>query len=506
MAIRSRHGCIDCKRAKVKCDELHPWCGTCKRRGRQCSGYLDVPKPAKSRDSRPTDGGSQHRALRSIASEISSPLASSTPPGSPTALDVSVYNLRSPATIDVVSTSAPPIRKSLVPIPPGSVNPSDEPFIEAYFLRHPAESVFGPEFIDEMNAMVLKVFQNSPVAVGDTLSAIGEAYLKDSSGDSLVHIPNRRARILQRLRNLDTLGVSLELLLTTMLGLCAVELIDAKDRPRQMTSLPVLLENLSMMLDHHLRRGYDLTQLSKYFLRALARQDMMISLAKFQRPRIPTIYWLDDISSHHADRFMGYTCTLMPLMSDLCALAEDFRHARAITFNTVDDPESSRSFDEMAVLLDRASELKSRIQLWHPTVDSTLSFRSSRQFLLHANAYRSACLLYLHRLVSPAGDTVEADQAALVMAYEIMVHTSGSEDDVKMALWPVFLAACEVSSEADRMTADNMLQVICGSRKTATSFQIRSFVKDRVWDARDNGRDWNWMALSEQYPDENLPI
>lgn len=260
------------------------------------------------------------------------------------------------------------------------------------------------------------------------------------------------------------------------------------------------------MLDHHLRRGYDLTQLSKYFLRALARQDMMISLAKFQRPKIPTIYWLDDISSRHADRFMGYTCTLMPLMSDLCALAEDLRQARAITFESADDAEASQSFNEMAVLLDRAAQIKSRLQLWHPTVDSTLSFRSSRLFLLHANAYRSACLLYLHRLVNPAGDTVEADQAALVMAYEIMVHTSGSEDDVKMALWPVFLAACEVCNEADRLTADNMLQVICRSRKTATSFQIHSFVKDRVWDARDNGRDWNWMTLSEQYPDENLPI
>lgn len=223
MAIRSRHGCIDCKRAKVKCDELHPCCGTCKRRGRQCSGYLDPAKPAKSRDARPADGTSQHRSRKSITSEISSPQACSTPVRSPTALDVAVYNIRSPAAIDVVSASTPAISKSLVSIPPGSVNPSDEPFIEAYFLRHPSESVFGPEFIDEMNASVLKVFQNSPVAVGDTLSAIGEAYLKDSSADSLVHIPNRRARILQRLRNLDTLGVSLELLLTTMLGLCAVE-------------------------------------------------------------------------------------------------------------------------------------------------------------------------------------------------------------------------------------------------------------------------------------------
>jgi hypothetical protein len=101
---------------------------------------------------------------------------------------------------------------------------------------------------------------------------------------------------------------------------------------------------------------------------------------------------------------------------------------------------------------------------------------------------------------------VDADQTALALAYEVMVHTTTSEDDMKMSLWPVFLASCEVSGEADRMNAAEMLGAICRSRKTVTSAQTRAFVVNRVWAARDAGLDWNWMTLSMDYPEELLPI
>lgn len=263
-----------------------------------------------------------------------------------------------------------------------------------------------------------------------------------------------------------------------------------------------------MMLDHHICKGLELTQLAKYFVRALARQDMILSLTKFHRPKIPTEYWLDDYSRQHADRFMGYTGTLMPLLVELCALAEDL--CVSARDGLLDDNATDSAFPmplhDNGSLLDRASQVQSQLELWHPTVDPTLSFQRSRKFLMHANAYRSASLLYLHRLFNPPGSSVEADHAALIMAYETMVHTTTSDDDMKMCLWPVFIASCEVSNEADRMSATQMLESICRARKTVTALRTRSFVVDRVWVARDAGLDWNWMTLSFQYPDELLPI
>lgn len=540
MATRSRNGCIDCKRAKVKCDEVHPSCGTCKRRGRQCSGYNQTTKSRSTREA--TAMIAESPAITSPSSEVTVALTSLTPLPSTSecrASDSTFYSpsVLSPASPDLafLAPAFPSSAKETIPlvsprlrnvtiIPSGAINPADEPFIELYFLRHPKELVFGPEFEEEMNSSVMKVFLNSPLAVSDSLSAIGEAYAGDSSLPVLVPLPHRKARILARLRSMDNLGVSLELLLTVMLGLCAVEvrtvpnclltpltgsqLIDANEHDHHVSSLPVLLDNLAMMLDRHFCHGFELSQLSKYFVRALARQDMMLSLTRFRRPRISTAYWLDDYAQQHADRFMGYTSTLMPLLGELSALAENIHALRDENLTVRDRCVSSfkKPFYYPPNLLDRASRLRSQLELWHPTVDRGLSFQPSRKFLMHANAYRSAALLYLHRLLHPPGSSADADHLAQTMAYEVMVHTTSSDDDMKMALWPVFLASCEMNTEADRTSVTCMFKSICRGRKTVTTTRTRSFVAHRVWAARDAGMEWNWMALSLQYPNELLPI
>lgn len=42
--IRTRTGCAQCKRRRVKCDEQQPWCQRCTVRGEKCSGAVVVPR------------------------------------------------------------------------------------------------------------------------------------------------------------------------------------------------------------------------------------------------------------------------------------------------------------------------------------------------------------------------------------------------------------------------------------------------------------------------------
>ncbi|KAK5265118.1 hypothetical protein LTR96_009485 [Exophiala xenobiotica] len=519
MSTRSRKGCIDCKKAKVKCDEVHPFCGTCKRRRRQCSGYNQPPRSQTSVD----DAGSRNTPVTPNAQLVTtaSPSDSSRLSSEGRSLDGATIPTAafsplidsSNGTISPVATSSSLMISTRVPrtvpsIPAGTIDPVDEPFIELYFRRHPRELVFGPEFVHEMNSNVLKVFQNSPLAVGDSLSAIGEAYCKDSSLAVAVPIASRKARILARLRTMDNLGVSMELLLSIILGLCAVELVDANDDQHNISSLPTLLDNICMMLDHHLRTTHELSHLSKYFLRALARQDMLLSLTILHPARIPTSWWLDDYSITHADRFMGYTTTLMPLLSRLSGLAADVRTYGLEMLDSDNTIELTfpRHASNQGDLLDRASDLLDELHSWHPTVDPTLSFQASRKFFMHAHCSRQAALLYLHRLFNPPSSSVEADQTALGMAYEVMAHTTNHAEDMKMSLWPVFVASCEMQSEEDRLSATEILNPICSGRKTITALRTRNFVAHRVWAARDAGLNWDWMSLNLQYPNELLPI
>lgn len=459
-------------------------------------------------------------------------------------------------------------------IPPGVVNPSDQVTVEVYFNRHPWELSMGSEFVNEMNANVLTILQQNPQAIVDSLSAIGHSYLADNS----LAVLNYRARILATLRSMDLAKYNLEEMVFMLLGLSAIELVDLDCRTGPETTIPAVIANSAALIRHYLSLGRELSSLARYFTRALARQDMILSLVHLHRPLIPTTVWLDEKAQKSADRLMGYTATFMPLLEELAALAEDMRsllqfpgcdqqqlerapdgvvlsdaayenggfsftqaeshavltllqkeelatHGNNNTFDVLhfetvhlrsrtSPAPTNHQLTDFADYLHRAEDLRARIELWKPTLPHGLSFRKSRRFLSQAACYRAGALLYLFRLLNPprCGSNSSPsimDEEATARAHEVLMSTNiaaENPDEVKMLLWPVFLAACEMSAEEDRQMVLDVLDTILSQRKTATVQKIKSFVLNRVWPARDRGEAWNWMVLAHKHPGECLPI
>lgn len=305
--------------------------------------------------------------------------------------------------------------------------------------------------------------------------------------------------------------------------------------------------------------------MGRYLLRALARQDLVVSLVQMRRPRIPTYAWLDMTESHKADRLLGYTVTLMPLLEELCAMAEEVAPQVMQRLSLELAPSSSDSLhpppppDAATPDFDawlnstpsppapsdfhtRAESLRHRLSTWRPTINDALPFRASRKFRAQAASYRAGALLYLHRLQnpprpssvpasaqSPSSSYFEAipgvslpfnaaappahedlppcDAEALCLAHDIMLHASGPPPaETKLLLWPVFLAACEMRNADDRGAVGDLFDSISTHRGTVTVERTRRFVEERVWRARDAGGEWNWMGLAQRYPGECLPI
>lgn len=239
-------------------------------------------------------------------------------------------------------------------------------------------------------------------------------------------------------------------------------------------------------------------------IRALARQEMILALVHRKRPLIPTGAWLDENCEHIADRFMGFTITLMPLLKELCGLAEDLRnwHQDQAVGNSDMDPESNAS-EAQSIFDCRASELRSRISSWYPPYIPAFTGPASLKLLLHADMYRSAALLYLHRLMKPHGIH---DHDALILAYDIFAHLSPEVSDNRLALFPIFLASCEFQKGEDRRMAEECFQSIHQSRNTYTTWLTGNFVKERVWRARDKGENWGWAGLIEMWKGECVPV
>jgi hypothetical protein len=106
-----------------------------------------------------------------------------------------------------------------------------------------------------------------------------------------------------------------------------------------------------------------------------------------------------------------------------------------------------------------------------------------------------------------AEEEAEAEAEALHKAHEILLYAGNlPASDVKLLLWPVFLAACEMKDPEDRSAVLEIFNSILDKRKTVTVLQTRTFVENVVWRARDEGKDWNWMRLAQEHPGECLPI
>ncbi|VUC26929.1 unnamed protein product [Clonostachys rosea] len=524
MSTRSRKGCIDCKQAKIKCDEQHPSCGTCARRRRQCRGYGALkarspprhhphgvsavggysPSSVSSQALSPSDCGSKVLMVADTVSVVSESPSLSSSQDTPFSTGMIMSNTFSGGSIDGSldspllgrshSSLAPPRSPSFIPL--NEIQPADKPLIEIYFLRHPSEMVMSNDFfIDEMNCAVISLLQQCPVVVSDSLCAIGENYIKETTDASLVS--SRKLRLLNRLRLVNEDGRNPELVLLLLLALCGAELTSPQSDGKG-EKLIALIENVALVLEFHSRPGRELNSAAKYFTRGLARQDLLLSLSRMQRTRINTSIWLDDYSRSHADRLLGLTATLIPILTQLAALAEDVQYA--ITDQCVgDDTYSLLNFDHVPLrrsdLEERAAAIRAQLLTWRPVHDPSLTMRTSRTLLLHAAAWRAAALLYLFRLFNRPGSSGNADAIALSMAYETMTNISGSPDDIKLSLWPLFLAACELEQPDDRDLAMQMFNDICSARPILTARRTKSFCVDQVWPARDRGENWDWMQL-----------
>lgn len=327
-------------------------------------------------------------------------------------------------------------------------------------------------------------------------------------------------------------------------------------QPRQTTSIPMLLNHVSALITHHFSLGGTVSFVSRYLLRGLAREDFVVSLVSLRRFRVPTYAWLDFHEGTKPDRLMGYTATLMPLLEELCALAEDLRHQILQPYFYEESLGLSAGDVDQTGCLERAESLKQRIQSWQPPVVKAGPFKSTRKFHAQAACYRAGALLYLHRLIrrhpipsppiptdplstaSPLFDNSstlsllpshtttelslfsiddgtlptpdfedEGEAEALHKAHEILLSAAALPvTDVGLLLWPVFLAACEMRDGEDREAVLQIFNAISERRKTVTVVKTKAFVQDVVWRARDAGEAWNWMALAQEHPGECLPI
>ncbi|KAH8885472.1 hypothetical protein GQ53DRAFT_810163, partial [Thozetella sp. PMI_491] len=499
MPKRSRGGCRECKRARIKCDEAHPFCGTCARRDRHCPGY--------SPRCDTTNAASVTRRLSPLPKDEGAGT-----PKSPGILELQYesrewlyedgLNGRSPSDMSVVTAATMLYPSYLSDV---ICDKNDQAAINTYFQCHLRQLGLGEEFVFESNGNVMLLLQQHPATTGDVLSAIGYMHLSQTSPASVTPALSKKSRLLATLRATEVSGNEIEPILLLALGLCALELLDTQVTP-EISSIPFLVACIAAWVTRSLQSSPTLGSVAKYFLRAFARQDMILALTQRRRNLLPTKSWFDQGCQSSVDRFLGLTMPFMPVLEELCALAEECRPQREGSEISIDSKpglDNELDFRCAATAHARATELRNKIHEWQPFLpedleESRRSFLNVRKYLLQAYAFRSSALLYLHRLLYPAGVSPEADATALNLAYEVLTHCCGGSAEVRLLLWPIFIAGCEMSGGSDRELIVRLLDQIYRERGTSTALRTKEFLVHHIWHAMDSAeRCWDWMVLVE---------
>ena len=217
--------------------------------------------------------------------------------------------------------------------------------------------------------------------------------------------------------------------------------------------------------------------------------------------------------------------SLMPLLEELCGLAEDIKKKQQLLQDTqshrelCDNPLLHHNDNKHGLILastvsalqgcdERVRDLQHKLTMWRPSINNGVSsFLEKRKYLLQAQAFRSAALLYLHRLCYPTGLSSEADGMALNMAYDILLSCHEDDADVRMILWPLFVSGCEVRSDSDRQLVLKLLDRNHRARGTYTPLKATRFLVECLWPAVDSGNmHCNWMELVEDFPGDFAPL
>ncbi|CAK7210058.1 hypothetical protein SBRCBS47491_000642 [Sporothrix bragantina] len=382
----------------------------------------------------------------------------------------------------------------------GDIDHDDRLALRCYFQNHLRRVGLGEEFVNDGNRKVVTLLQQYPEILGDVVVAIGHTLVARSSGTSVVPALTRKSRALARLRNSQTTNMDIEPQLLLILCIGALELIDMSFIP-PISAIPVLLSCASHAVAAHIATSTPLSPTAKYFLRALARQDILLGLMYRRKNMLLTSLWFDSSYDGDIDRFLGLTMSLMPLLEELCGLAEKMKTVR-----------NAKESDE--VLQEPLQNLYCRISAWHPSMHKRPSFLDTRKYLCQAHAFRAAALLYLHRLCHPPGSCHDADSAAVNLAYDVLLFcydSPGAPDslhaDVRMLHWPLFVTGCEMKTDVDRQLVLDLLRQNHHQRGTYTPLKTIDFLVEHLWPVVDAGSgNVNWMDLVEQFSSDFAPL
>jgi transcriptional activator protein UGA3 len=227
----------------------------------------------------------------------------------------------------------------------------------------------------------------------------------------------------------------------------------------------------------------------RWLLRNFAYHDVLMSVTLSREPIIPGRYWIRP-SNMEIDSYVGLACEPLALISETSSLNSDmaWKHDPRLT-STIDGDVTSTSppnDDRVKIplppsedFLSRAHAIESELRTW------TCPASDDFPLISLAEAYRSAALIHLHRIMRHRipGTATEAERKIRTQVASVIRHIGQMPLNCLpecTSLFPLFMAGGEATTKADMQFVRERLQHIITHRHFQNAASALS-VLEELW-------------------------
>ncbi|RLV93120.1 hypothetical protein JA1_002699 [Spathaspora sp. JA1] len=535
--IRSRNGCIQCRKRKKKCDERYPRCGSCKHRNVECNWRDGTQfrilrkkyhKPNKKIEIKQDSEKEKVKEKEQENEKESQPEKESEPEEkSPTNESIDNWLVESITTPELLRED---IHHDLIDpdITQLPIN-LDEFLIENFSLVH-QPSVISPIILDNKQSNFLDAFINKVAkdlciapecsnyflktfyelsqfeeSISYLIIAWGGLFIEGYTDDVKSYMNKSSSLIEKKYQGKKDLSKSdIYVLLNYYLIYIGVYVCSG-----DVSNWYVLFEKLVRIIQengglNHIVKIFNYSNDIKWLISDLQYHDIMSNITFSQGTKFPMIEYNElfthdkilELDDYGLDPFQGCIQPIYLLLGDIITTSVELTSQQ----NKID--EDSR-LEYYQLVIDKYEQLEKRLTECHPNLNQMQGIKEQGEIELHLTLFETysltcqLCMNYLIRKIPAKSVEMQSLLLTILKHIDVLIDTKL----MTSLAFPLLICGITCSFECDRLKMIALFNKLSQDYKVASLTRMFKIV-EQVWQRNLNGQiyvDWNEICKENNW-------
>ncbi|EGW34787.1 uncharacterized protein SPAPADRAFT_145253 [Spathaspora passalidarum NRRL Y-27907] len=523
--IRSRNGCLQCRKRKKKCDEKYPTCGSCKHRKVECHWRNGTQFRILKKEHKREAGSKKIEAvekpdtnycldkLLEQCETVVTPFSLHTSEIDPIITEIqSIDNIKSP--IDLDNIESPNLDDFLIhnfnlihqpSLTPLILDNKGSNFLDAFIHKVAKDLCIGPE---SSNYFLKTFYQLSYTedSISYLLCAWGGLFI-DGYTDDVKSYMGKASELIEkqynRQDNLSTYDIYVLLnyyLINIGVHICAGDVSNWYNLFKKV---------IKIIQDHgglnHICKVFNYSNDIKWLISDIQYHDIMSSITFTQGTKFPMVEYNEiftnekilELDDYGLDPFQGCIQPIYLLLGDIITTSVEFNEN-----SPSDSTDEDSRLAHYQLVINKYDELERRLAQCQPNINQ-MNGIPDEELELHLTLFETysltcqLCMNYQIRKIPPVSIEMQSLLLNTLKHIDILIDTKL----MTSLAFPLLICGITCSSENDRLKMIQRFQKVSQDYKVANLKRMFNIVK-QVWERNMDGKiyiDWNEIVQENNW-------